>query len=338
MSRWGRSGHSYGDFQPYVSVPARLEAARREVERLRGVGHPLEPVEVRGNLMARTFWGKGWCAQIERHADWLNRLDRGKRYLRNGSVVDLRIGPGAIEAVVAGTSPYQVCVGITPLGAERWGQLARDCGGKVASLVALLQGKLDNGTLKRLCHPTDGMFPLATEITLRCSCPDGARLCKHLAATLYGVGNRLDAQPELLFTLRQVDVGVLLGGIEALGTAPAADAGELGADDDLAAIFGVDFAPEEPAPAPMATTPAAANAAAALGPHARRLLRPLAETPGEEYSIEGVLLLAMDRSAEEVQQGLEELGKAGLIAASCDEDGAWWFGITEAGVRAAAAS
>ncbi|MCB9740335.1 MAG: hypothetical protein H6747_13825 [Deltaproteobacteria bacterium] len=351
MSGWGRSGRSYGYFQPYVSVPARLDAARREAERLRGPGGVLEPVEIVGKGVAKTFWGKGWCTQIERHADWLNRLERGRRYLRNGSVVDLRIEPGVVEAVVAGTSPYEVHVAISPLGAERWDKLAKDCGGKVASLLALLQGTLDAATLKRLCHPTDGMFPLPQEMLFDCSCPDGAMLCKHVAATLYGVGHRLDAQPELLFTLRQVDVAALLGGIEELGAAATAATDDgLGDGEDLAAIFGVDFAEPEPVPVPepepepdpAAATPVSpapeAPVAGSLGRHARRLLRPLAEQPDEEFTFEGVLLLAIERSAEEVRQGLEELGGAGLVAASQDGEGTWWFGVTQAGVVAASAS
>jgi uncharacterized Zn finger protein len=70
-------------------------------------------------------------------------------------------------------------------------------------------------------------------------------MCKPLAAVLYGVGSRLDAQPQLLFTLRGADAG--LAGAEV----PASKKVLVGAD--LTAVFGLYMAeatePSEPAPA-----------------------------------------------------------------------------------------
>jgi len=67
----------------------------------------------------------------------------------------------------------------------------------------------------------EGMFPAPREIEMDCSCPDGARMCKHIAAVLYGIGARFDDSPELLFTLRGVDHLELL--------AQAADVTKIGA-------------------------------------------------------------------------------------------------------------
>ena len=105
-----------------------------------------------------------------------------------------------------------------------------------------------------LCHRQKGLFPGTREIAMSCSCPDGAWLCKHLAAVLYGVGARLDHAPELLFTLRGVDGAELVaaaGKAGALARAAPGD-GAIG-KDHLAEIFGIEM--EAPAPA------AAANAA-----------------------------------------------------------------------------
>ena len=50
-----------------------------------------------------------------------------------------------------------------------------------------------------------GLFPTPREISFSCSCPDWAMMCKHVAAALYGVGARLDADPLLFFTLRGIE-------------------------------------------------------------------------------------------------------------------------------------
>ena len=59
--------------------------------------------------------------------------------------------------------------------------------------------------MERVCLRDKGLFPSPKDIKLSCSCPDWADMCKHVAAVLYGVGARLDASPELLFTLRGLD-------------------------------------------------------------------------------------------------------------------------------------
>jgi hypothetical protein len=108
----------------------------------------------------------------------------------------------------------------------------------------LLQGKLSTNVMERVCRESDGLFPAPGEIKLSCSCPDWADMCKHVAAVLYGVGARLDAAPELLFTLRGVDHAEL---VPAAGTdAPMARLGATServlADVDVAALFGLDMA------------------------------------------------------------------------------------------------
>src|SRR5262249_2996082 len=96
----------------------------------------------------------------------------------------------------------------------------------------------------------DGLFPSPKEIKMSCSCPDWAGMCKHVAATMYGVGARLDASPELLFTLRAVDHLELIGHAVAEEnlnrTLDAAQGGLAGSD--LGAIFGIDLDSSEAKP------------------------------------------------------------------------------------------
>jgi uncharacterized Zn finger protein len=242
----------YYGWKPYVPVAQRRMKALRELEKQRKKGQSVSPITIEGRTIAKTFWGKSWCENLERYSDYANRLPRGRTYVRNGSVVDLQINPGAIEAMVSGSSLYRVSLTIQPVAATRWKSICCDCGGAVDSLIELLQGKFSKAVMERLCRQGQGLFPSPAEIRLSCSCPDWADMCKHVAAVLYGVGARLDERPELLFRLRGVDEKEL---IAAAGTtiphsAPAT-AKVLGAED-LGDMFGLDMAhpPDVPAAKP----------------------------------------------------------------------------------------
>lgn len=239
-----------GGYAPYVSVAERRRKAEKEAQKLAKKGRVLVPVQPLGRAITTTFWGKAWCDHLEKHGDYANRLPRGRTYARNGSVIDLQVRAGEVAALVSGSSIYTVTVQIQRLPVDRWAGLAKDCSGRIESLVELLQGRLDKGVLQRLCHPSEGMFPLPKQMTFHCSCPDGAHLCKHVAAALYGVGHRLDTQPELLFTLRQVDQRELVQHaatvpIAAASVAPAFD------DADLGDVFGLDIDLREPIAVPV---------------------------------------------------------------------------------------
>ena len=241
---------SYYGFPPYVPVAQRRAQATCEIEKLRKKGRTIAPVVIEGRTIARNFWGKAWCENLERYSDFANRLPRGKTYLLNGSVVDLQVEKGQIRALVMGSSLYNVKIGIGSIPAAHWRAICKDSAGSVASLVELLSGKLSKNIMERVCRKGDGLFPAPNEIKLSCSCLDGARLCKHVAAALYGAGARMDATPDLLFALRGVDSSELIANAGA--DLPIAHSGGVGtrilADDDLAALFGVEMAPAPPTP------------------------------------------------------------------------------------------
>ncbi|MBI5163433.1 MAG: hypothetical protein HY985_05985 [Magnetospirillum sp.] len=246
MSRWA----------PYVPVAERRAKAEREMAKLQKKGHPISPVVITGRAIAASPWGRAWCDTMESFGDYENRLPRGRTYVRNGSVVDLRIGPGTVTAKVSGSSIYTVTVTIKALPKTQWQTLRKDCAGGIESLVDLLQGKLSKPVMERLCRPGTGLLPKPSEIKFSCSCPDSASMCKHVAATLYGIGARLDHQPDLLFHLRDVDHMELIA--DAAATLPQTKAPPNSANileaDDMAALFGLDMAPEPP-PAPEPSTP-----------------------------------------------------------------------------------
>ncbi len=196
---------SYFAWQPYVSVAERRRQAERKLAKLKKRGHSVAPVTIDGRTIAKSFWGKSWCANLERYSDYENRLPRGRTYVRNGSVVDLQIAKGGVAAMVAGSELYKIKIAISPVATARWKSICRDCAGTIDSLIELLHGRLAKSVMDRVCREDDGLFPSPAEIKLSCSCPDWADMCKHVAAALYGVGARLDEKPQLLFVLRGVD-------------------------------------------------------------------------------------------------------------------------------------
>jgi uncharacterized Zn finger protein len=202
-------GWDFG-FRPYVSVAERRAQAAREVARRAKSGKPASPVHIEGRAITSTFWGQAWCTNLESYSDFENRLPRGRTYVRNGSIIDLKIEKGQIKAQVSGSDLYEIRIDIAPLPKSSWLALKKQCAGQIGSLVELLQGKLSKAVMERVTDRDQGLFPKPREITMRCSCPDYAGMCKHLAAVMYGVGNRLDSSPELLFRLRGVDHAELM--------------------------------------------------------------------------------------------------------------------------------
>ena len=245
---------SFYEWKPYVSVAERRKKAEKAAAKARKAGADLSPVPASRGAIAKTFWGKAWSNNLERYSDYANRLPRGRTYVRNGSVIDLKIREGEVHAQVMGSSLYKVAVSVTAVPGKQWQSIGADCAGSIDSLVELLQGKLSRAVMERICTPNTGLFPTPKEISFSCSCPDWASMCKHVAAVLYGVGARLDEQPELIFTLRRVDAKELVSqagaGLRKSKQAPAA--GKVLDDARLADVFGIEMADVVPANKPAA--------------------------------------------------------------------------------------
>jgi len=242
MSFWG--------FRDYLPVTQRRANAAKEVEKLKRQGRVVSPVVIEGRKIARSFWGKAWCENLERYSDFASRLPRGRTYVNNGSVIDLQLTRGKVEARVSGSEIYKVKIDIAVAAPARWKAICADCAGSVGSIVELLQGKVSKHVMERVCRQADGLFPAPKEIKMSCSCPDWADMCKHVAATLYGVGARLDHDPDLLFTLRGVDRSELVStGADLSITEAAALSERVLAAADVAALFGLEFEVAPPAAA-----------------------------------------------------------------------------------------
>ncbi len=251
---------SWGHYPPYVPVAARRAAGAKEILARQKKGLKIEPV---GKLshrikIATSFWGHAWCQHLESFSDFENRLPRGRTYVRNGSVLHLSVTAGKVEALVRGSELYEITIRIDPLTAARWQTIQSKCRGRIGSLIELLQGRLSTEILTTVTDRDEGLFPAPDEIHLGCNCPDGAKMCKHVAAVLYGIGARLDTAPELLFTLRGVDQADLIAPGDTAIALPGTKRSSRRtlAADSIADVFGVDLdGGEQPAPAPAAFEP-----------------------------------------------------------------------------------
>jgi uncharacterized Zn finger protein len=266
------SRYNYGGWAPYVSVAERRTKAGKMMDKLRKQGVDIQPVPpIAGRIIARSFWGKGWCEHLDSFGDYANRLDRGKTYVRNGSVCHLAIGKGKVDAIVSGSSLYNVEIQITPLAAADWAALRKQCAGRIGSLLELLQGRLSGEIMSVVTDRNKGLFPKPTQIQYKCNCPDYAGMCKHIAAVIYGIGARLDDKPQLLFQLRGVDHEELIDADAAAAatvsakTSPRTRRRAL-ADQSLEDVFGVELEQN----AESAPTPARKSAARIAEPTAVR--------------------------------------------------------------------
>jgi uncharacterized Zn finger protein len=242
----------YWGFAPYVSVAEKRAKAARKLQELKKKNANICPVCIEGTTIARTWWGKSWNQNLESYADYSNRIGRGRSYVRHGAVLDLKIEAGKVNALVQGTrsKPYSVSIEIKPIAKKIWDQIKTASAGKLDSLQELLAGKFPKSLGELFTVQGNGLFPSPKEIAFSCSCPDWASMCKHVAATLYGIGARLDHEPELFFKLRNAEVKDLVteavqDRTRKLLQKAKKTTGRVIAEADVAGVFGIDM--EDPA-------------------------------------------------------------------------------------------
>jgi uncharacterized Zn finger protein len=233
----------YYSWKPYVSVAQRKAAANRLIKEMAKKGKLASPIVIEGRKITNTFWGTAWCENLESYSDFENRLPRGRTYVRNGSVIDLTLVEGKINALVSGSEVYKITIDVQPTSQKTWAGIKKACSGSIDSLMDLLQGRFADSVMSKLTNQKDGLFPKPSEMKFRCSCPDWASMCKHVAAVLYGVGARLDHDPELLFKLRGVDHFELLAAATDTQQIERAmgGSGKRTFEGDVEAVFGIEL-------------------------------------------------------------------------------------------------
>lgn len=247
--------YGYGE---YVTAAEKKARNQKSIEKLRKKDSGISPVVISGRKLARTWWGKAWNDNLERYSDYENRIGRGSSYVRQGAVLDLKIAPRMITALVQGSrkKPYQIDIAIQPLDNSTWKAITRACEGKIESLQELIEGKFPEALSELFTAKGKGLFPAPKEISFNCSCPDWASMCKHVAAALYGVGARLDENPALFFVLRNVNIDELVSKAisqrsETLLKKSGRKSSRAIDNDDISAMFGIDMEEENEKPVPL---------------------------------------------------------------------------------------
>ncbi len=192
------------------------------------------PRRVDGGLRARSsrgaigvsWWSRRFLEVLESFALG-TRLTRGRAYARAGQVVRLDIAPGTVSATVQGSRPrpYQVHIALAVFPEQLWTRIEAELAGQAFFSARLLAGDLPAELEELFTAVGAPLFPATvTELAQRCSCPDSAVPCKHLAATFYLLAEAFDADPFALLHWRGRSRDALLDRLRELrgtGTKPS---------------------------------------------------------------------------------------------------------------------
>ncbi|MBF0201503.1 MAG: SWIM zinc finger family protein [Desulfamplus sp.] len=240
---------SYYGYPKYVPVAEKQAKAEKKIKQLRKKHPDITPVIIQGSAIATTWWGKEWNKNLERYADYNNRIGRGRSYVRHGAVLDLKIEPGKVKALVQGSMsrPYEVTIDIEKIPNANWVDIKQACKGNMENMQQLIVGKFPKTLAETFTRKGSGLFPAPKEIDFSCSCPDSAYMCKHVAAVLYGIGTRLDSDPTLFFRLRKVNINDLISETieeskrEILSKSSKKTSRVIEDEDSLSELFGIDL-------------------------------------------------------------------------------------------------
>ncbi|MDY6400315.1 MAG: SWIM zinc finger family protein [Synergistales bacterium] len=244
-------------FYYYRTRPISKEEFQAKAESFLQAHPDCKPVETAGMTkqeICTSWWGKSWCENLERYAEWANRINLGRGYARKGAVVDLTINGGDIHAFVFGSrpDPYEVNVKIYPISSERQQEIEKFAAGRIQSLEELISGNFPEG-LKGVFFQKGVLFPRPDEIDFSCTCSDMSYMCRHVIAALYGIGVRLDSNPLYFFEMRGIDTekfisNIVNGKIEKMLANVNNYSPRILKDADLIELFNVDVDGQEMKP------------------------------------------------------------------------------------------
>jgi len=170
------------------------------------------PKPVEDGIKARTRRGEFGESQIGRR--WIevlesfgksNRLERGRRYARKGQVRELNIDKGEVTAEVQGSrsEPYKVAMELEPYSEGTWKEVIDEISSVPLYYAAFSAGSVPDDFHEVLAGYDLSLAPRDEDaLNTRCSCPDSANPCKHIAAVYYLLGETFDEDPFQLTRIR----------------------------------------------------------------------------------------------------------------------------------------
>ncbi len=170
------------------------------------------PIKTKGGMkvkskrgeIASKWWSKRLIAILGSYG-WTNRLERGRRYARSGQVLRINIGSGVVDAEVQGSrpAPYKINIRFPTTSDESWKTIFSIMLKKPEFVSHMLTGEIPPEIEDVFRESQSPLFPKrSSEIEMKCSCPDYANPCKHIAAVFYVLADSLDDDPFLLFQLK----------------------------------------------------------------------------------------------------------------------------------------
>ncbi len=164
-----------------------------------------KPIETEDGIQARSrrgdigeqWWSRRFVEVVESYSI-SNRIRRGKRYARKGQVLELIVDTGEVTAAVQGSrpTPYRVSIGGAALDDDQWSRVEEALASRAAFVAQLLAGQMPPDIEEAFAECDHSLFPRSyREMSTRCSCPDSANPCKHLAAVFFLLAERFDDNP-----------------------------------------------------------------------------------------------------------------------------------------------
>ncbi|BAU66990.1 hypothetical protein STA3757_43970 [Stanieria sp. NIES-3757] len=155
-------------------------------------------------LANRQWWVERWLELLDSYR-FKKRLERGRNYAREGNVLSIEFIGSQVLAKVQGSEaqPYQVSLSLASFSDEDWSFITQTMSEKAIFSAQLLAGEMPANIEDVFTANGLSLFPFSlTEIRSRCSCPDKANPCKHIAAVYYQLSDRFSEDPFVLFQLR----------------------------------------------------------------------------------------------------------------------------------------
>jgi uncharacterized Zn finger protein len=153
---------------------------------------------------SREWWSQRWLDLLDSYR-FKKRLERARNYSRQGNVLSIQFEGAKVSARVQGTEvePYQVSLFLEPFTDEQWQYVIETMSQRAIFAAKLLAGEMPPNIEEVFTLNGLSLFPFTlSEVRSKCSCPDKANPCKHIAAVYYQLGDRFSEDPFVLFQLR----------------------------------------------------------------------------------------------------------------------------------------
>ena len=153
---------------------------------------------------SREWWSQRWLELLDSYR-FKKRLERGRNYARQGNILSIEFANAKVSAKVQGSEPepYSLSLSLDSFSDEEWGFVVETMSQKAMFSAKLLAGEMPQNIEEVFTANGLSLFPFTlSEVHSKCSCPDKANPCKHIAAVYYQLADRFSEDPFVLFQLR----------------------------------------------------------------------------------------------------------------------------------------